>query len=418
MPPYDGDDGPPSGSRTNRWTVDDIRRDEYWKGFYDRRRLEREKDWVPEYRGPQRYIEMDDERTPARGLSYRGSRREVRPPAAYRGRRSVDDGMGPAPRRHAEPDYEDDEDDNYTQYRGQGRQPPRPPPPPRTSVDSAGEALRLPLTAWMNKNVKGHFVATMGEFVGTTMFLFFAFAGTQVANVGGQNKESSTTGGETGFSPEVLLYIALVFGFSLMVNVWVFFRISGGLFNPAVTLAMAMTRAISVFRSCLLVTAQIGGSIFASFLVQVLFPTDFKVRTTLSPGTSLVQGVFIEAVLTFELVFTIFMLAKEKTKATFIAPVGIGLALFVAELVGVFYTGGSLNPARSFGPCVVTGIFDKEHWIYWVGPATGAIAAVLFYKFIKILEYEMANPGQDAASDEAADEAERRAKMGEASTNV
>lgn len=50
--------------------------------------------------------------------------------------------------------------------------------------------------------------------------------------------------------------------------------------------------------------------------------------------------------------------------ATFIAPVGIGLALFVAELVGVYYTGGSLNPARSFGPCVVTGIFDPEHWIY------------------------------------------------------
>lgn len=50
--------------------------------------------------------------------------------------------------------------------------------------------------------------------------------------------------------------------------------------------------------------------------------------------------------------------------ATFIAPVGIGLALFVAELVGVYYTGGSLNPARSFGPCVVTGIFDQEHWIY------------------------------------------------------
>ena len=58
------------------------------------------------------------------------------------------------------------------------------------------------------------------------------------------------------------------------------------------------------------------------------------------------------------------MLAKEKHKATFIAPVGIGLALFIAELVGVFYTGGSLNPARSFGPCVVTKSFDPEHWIY------------------------------------------------------
>jgi aquaporin related protein len=68
---------------------------------------------------------------------------------------------------------------------------------------------------------------------------------------------------------------------------------------------MALTRAITSFRACLLVAAQIGGSIFASFLVKVLFPTDFKVRTTLSTGTSLVQGVFIEAVLTFELVFTV-----------------------------------------------------------------------------------------------------------------
>lgn len=137
------------------------------------------------------------------------------------------------------------------------------------------------------------------------MFLFFAFAGTQVANVGGRNNQSSTTGGETGFSPEVLLYISLVFGFSLMVNVWVFFRISGGLFNPAVTLAMFLTKSITAFRALLLVTSQLTGSIFASFLVKVLFPTEFKVRTTLSTDTSLVRGVFIEAVLTFELVFTV-----------------------------------------------------------------------------------------------------------------
>jgi aquaporin related protein len=77
-----------------------------------------------------------------------------------------------------------------------------------------------------------------------------------------------------------------------------------------------------------------------------------------------VQVVFIEGILTAELVFNIFILAKEKHKATFIAPVGIGLALFIAEMIGVYYPGGSPNSARSFGPCVVTGIFDKEHWIY------------------------------------------------------
>ncbi|KAF2268360.1 aquaporin-like protein [Lojkania enalia] len=252
------------------------------------------------------------------------------------------------------------------------------------------------------------FVAFIGEFVGTTMFLFFAFSVTQVANIQSSASDSTpntTTGATTGFSPPVLQYIALVFAFSLMVNVWIFFRISGGLFNPAVTFAMLLTRAMTPVRFTLLLSAQLGGSIFASFLVKVFFPTSLNVRTTLSRETSLARGVFIEAVLTAELVFTIFMLAKEKHKATYIAPVGIGLALFIAELVGVYYTGGSLNPARSFGPCVVTGVFDREHWIYWVGPGLGAILAVTFYKFIKILEYEVANPGQDADDKEMMEKA-------------
>jgi aquaporin related protein len=150
------------------------------------------------------------------------------------------------------------------------------------------------------------------------MFLFFAFSGTQVANVGSSDSSgaNTTTGADTGFSPAVLQYIALVFAFSLMVNVWIFFRISGGLFNPAVTFAMLLTRSIGWVKFFLLLVAQLAGGIFSSFLVKVLFPTPLNVRTTLSADTSLAQGVFIEAVLTAELVFTIFMLAKEKHKGT------------------------------------------------------------------------------------------------------
>jgi predicted outer membrane lipoprotein len=111
--------------------------------------------------------------------------------------------------------------------------------------------------------------------------------------------------------------------------------------------------------------------------------------------------------LTAQLVITIFMLAAEKHAATFIAPVGIGLSLFIAELMGVYYTGGSLNPARSFGPCVVLRKFAGYHWIYWreflnltycnptncvsVGPILGALLASAFYMFIKALEYESVN---------------------------
>lgn len=130
---------------------------------------------------------------------------------------------------------------------------------------------------------------------------------------------------------------------------------------------MVMVKSLDYVRGSLLFLAQIGGSCLASVLVRALFPTRLNVRTTLSADTSKARGVFIEAILTAELVFTIFMLAKEKHRATYMAPVGIGLSLFIAELVGVFYTGGSLNPARSFGPCAVTGIWDNEHWVYWLG---------------------------------------------------
>lgn len=163
-----------------------------------------------------------------------------------------------------------------------------------------------------------------------------------------------------------------------------------------VTLAMLLVGAVRPARAIFLFLSQIVGSIAASAMVMGIFPARLNVLTTLSEPTSIVRGIFIEAFLTAELVFTILMLAKEKHRSTFIAPVGIGLALFIGQLVGVFYTGGSLNPARSFGPAVVTNSWDKNHWIYWVGPIAGALIAVAFYKFIKLLEYEMANPGQDA----------------------
>jgi aquaporin rerated protein, other eukaryote len=61
----------------------------------------------------------------------------------------------------------------------------------------------------------------------------------------------------------------------------------------------------------------------------------------------------------------------------------------------VYYTGGSLNPARSFGPCIANASFPSEHWIYWLGPVLGALVASGFFWFIKSCEYETANPGQD-----------------------
>jgi len=263
----------------------------------------------------------------------------------------------------------------------------------RDTDDEHDWKMRIPYGEYLSDTVRNHFVACSGEFVGTVLFLFFSLGGTQVAN--NIPSSSGDTVAEIGSNPQQLQYIALCFGFSLAVNAWVFFRISGGLFNPAVTVGMTLIGALPWFRGTLLFFTQIVGGIVAAGLISAMLPGPLNVQTTLGGGTSVVQGLFIEMILTGQLVFTIIMLAAEKHKSTFIAPVGIGLSLFIAELLGVYFTGGSLNPARSFGPAVVANSFPGYHWIYWVGPFLGSLLAASFYKFIKVLEYETANPGQD-----------------------
>jgi aquaporin rerated protein, other eukaryote len=131
-------------------------------------------------------------------------------------------------------------------------------------------------------------------------------------------------------------------------------------------------------------------------MADALLPGKLVVDTKLGEDMSTSRGLFLEMFMTAELVLTILMvptshndnsnrkLAAEKHKGTFLAPVGIGLSLFVIMLVGTPYTGSSVNPARSFGPAVVEHSFPIYHWIYWLGPALGAFLAAGFYKFIKV----------------------------------
>lgn len=252
--------------------------------------------------------------------------------------------------------------------------------------------------------IKNHFVAFLGEFIGTFLFLFFAFGGTQTA--------ANASGVERITVPNVsqLVYVALVFGFSLAINVWVFFRISGGMFNPAVTLALALIGLVGPLRAVFIFVAQILGAIAAAGAVAGLTPGG-QVTFVVAPsqGVSITQALFLEMFFTVLLVFTILMLAAEKTKATFVAPIGIGLALFVAELFGVFYTGGALNPARAFGPAVIAG-FEGSQWLYWVGPLLGSGLSVAIYRIFKMLDYEDVNGNQDLTEEEERELAEKEAE--------
>jgi len=200
-----------------------------------------------------------------------------------------------------------------------------------------------------------------------------------------------------GGAPDFLrvLYISLCFGLSLMANAWAFYRITGGLFNPAVTLALYLVKGLPLLRACFVIVAQFLGGLAAAGVVSALFPGPMNVGTSLGEGANVAQGLFIEMFLTAQLVFVILMLAAEKHKATYLAPIGIGACFFLTELCGVPFTGGSLNPARSFGPAVVNESFPGYHWIYWLGPVLGSLLASGFFGILKMLRYQDCNAEQD-----------------------
>jgi len=246
--------------------------------------------------------------------------------------------------------------------------------------------------------------AFIGEFVGTFLFLFFSFAGTQIAT------SIPTTQFLPGTNDQVpianssnLMFISLCFGLSLMANVWAFYRVTGGLFNPSVTLALFLVAGLPAIRSIIVVAAQILGGIAAAGVVSALFPGPMGVETTLGGGASVVQGLFIEMFLTAQLVFVIIMLAAEKHRSTYLAPVAIGVAFFLTELVGVYFTGGSLNFARSLGPAIVNRSFPSYFWIYFLGPILGSLLASGFYSVLKYLRWKECNPGQDSDDVEKAE---------------
>lgn len=151
---------------------------------------------------------------------------------------------------------------------------------------------------------------------------------------------------------------------------------------------------ITPLRFVIVFIAQIVAGIAAAGLTDGLIPGPLLVANKLGLGVSIVQGLFLEMFLTAELVFVVYFLAVEKHRATYIAPLGIGLAIFMCHMVGVPLTGTSVNPARSFGPAVVAG-FVGYHWIYWVGPFLGALLAWALFKLLTLLNYGTVNPTQD-----------------------
>jgi MIP family channel proteins len=210
------------------------------------------------------------------------------------------------------------------------------------------------------------------EFLGTFALIFF---GAGAVCVDFQLRSSGGLG---------LLAIALAHGLAIAIMVSALGHVSGGHYNPAITIAFWVTKRLSTMDSLAYWGAQLLGASAAAFLLKVIIPDEIGNNVFLGTPELMRDfprwsGMTLEAVTTFFLVLVVFATAVDE-RGTFrsIAGFGIGLTITLGILVAGPYTGGALNPARAFGPALASG-----HWLnwgtYWVGPLGGGFLAGLLY---------------------------------------
>lgn len=205
--------------------------------------------------------------------------------------------------------------------------------------------------------------ALIAEFVGTFALIFIGAGAGAIGQAG-------------------LVGVAFAHGFVIFAFAYAYGHISGTHLNPAVTIGLWAGRQVDTARAVGYIVAQILGGIAGAFLLKtVAGPNASSLGvTTLAPGIDPAMGMVIELVLTFFLVNTIYN-AAVSGKAGNMAGAAIGLTLVFAILMGGPLTGASLNPARTLGPAIASGVFDNV-WVYLVGPPLGGILAAILYRTV------------------------------------
>jgi MIP family channel proteins len=186
-----------------------------------------------------------------------------------------------------------------------------------------------------------------------------------------------------------LLGIALAHGLALSIAVSATMNVSGGHINPAVTVTMWVVKNISGKDAIGYIIAQLLGGLIAGFSLLMIYramDADAAIQAThlgtpaLGANVSPMLGVFIEAIVTFLLLFAIFGTAVDP-RAPKIGGFGIGLTIAFDIMMAGPLTGAAMNPARAFATAVPARFFEA-HWVYWIGPIIGGVLAGLVYSTV------------------------------------
>jgi MIP family channel proteins len=182
--------------------------------------------------------------------------------------------------------------------------------------------------------------------------------------------------------------IGLVHALVLTAIVYAIGYRSGAQVNPAVTIGLLAAKKITAKEAGVYIIAQIIGAVIAAAVVYSIFGSAMSASVTLPSEDNVVRALILETVMTFTLVYVV--LATTTSKNFNIVPlagVAIGFTLGLNVIFGGSITGGSLNPARSFGPALITWDF-AYHWIYWIAPIAGGLIAAGVYKILNTKEEE------------------------------
>jgi aquaporin Z len=179
----------------------------------------------------------------------------------------------------------------------------------------------------------------------------------------------------------LLVVVPLGFGFALLAAIFAFGDISGGHFNPAVTLGAALDRRVPLIDGLAYVVAQVVGAIGASAVVLFLTSEDAvrSTRNTHPAAVSDIQAFALEAILTALLVLVMLTVTKRDPGH---APLAIPLTLVVIHLAAIPFSGASVNPARALGPALV-GADLSQLWIYLTAPFLGGLVGWVFYRIFE-----------------------------------
>ena len=197
-----------------------------------------------------------------------------------------------------------------------------------------------------------------------------------------------------GLTTQSVLFIALAHGGAIGLMVYTFGHVSGAHINPAVTISMMVTKRIGITDGIAYIASQLIGAVAAAATLKVILPElGAKVNFGTQGGPSVLlnnnisSGFAVEAILTFFLVLVIFMTAVHKKASPGWHGFTIGGMVFLIHLVAIPLTGASVNPARTFGPALISG-FWEFHWMYWAAPILGGIIAGLIMNYVYVNKVE------------------------------